>query len=40
METPIDLPAGLIIKSDRTGRALYTAEYRHEVLDAFVSKQP
>ena len=37
METPTD-PAtgtGTIIKSDRTGRTRYTAQYKREVLDAF-----
>jgi transposase-like protein len=37
METPIDPPAGPIIKSDRTGRTRYTFEYKQEVLDAFES---
>ncbi len=37
METPIDSPAGPIIKSDRTGRTRYSAEYKREVLDAFES---
>ena len=37
METPPDPPAGPIIKSDRTGRTRYTAEYKREVLDAFES---
>lgn len=37
METPTDPSAGPIIKSDRTGRTRYTAEYKREVLDAFES---
>ena len=37
METPTDPSAGPIIKSDRTGRTRYTAEYKREVLDAFGS---
>jgi hypothetical protein len=35
METPTDSSAGPIIKSDRTGRTRYTAQYKSEVLDAF-----
>jgi transposase len=35
METPTDPSAGPIIKSDRTGRTRYTAEYKREVIDAF-----
>ena len=35
METPTDSAAGPIIKSDRTGRTRYSAEYKREVLDAF-----
>lgn len=37
MDSPIDPPAGPIIKSDRTGRTRHTAEYKREVLDAFES---
>jgi hypothetical protein len=37
METPTDPAAGTIIKSDRTGRTRYTAQYKREVLDAFES---
>ncbi|MFZ4765526.1 MAG: IS66 family insertion sequence element accessory protein TnpA [Roseimicrobium sp.] len=37
METPTDSSAGAIIKSDRTGRIRYTAQYKREVLDAFES---
>ncbi len=37
METPIDTPAGPIIKSGRTGRTRYTAEYKQEVLGTFES---
>ncbi len=37
MDTPIEQPAGPIIKSDRTGRTRYTSEYKQEVLDAFES---
>jgi hypothetical protein len=37
METPTDSSAGTIIKSDRTGRTRYTAQYKREVLDAFES---
>lgn len=35
METSTDSSAGTIIKSDRTGRTRYTAEFKREVLDAF-----
>jgi len=35
METPTDSATGPIIKSDRTGRTRYTAQYKREVLDAF-----
>jgi len=37
METPTDSATGTIIKSDRTGRTRYTAQYKREVLDAFES---
>jgi hypothetical protein len=37
METPTDPTTGTIIKSDRTGRTRYTAQYKREVLDAFES---
>ena len=38
METPTDSSAGtIIIKSDRTDRTRYTAQYKREVLDAFES---
>ena len=37
METPTDSSAGTIIKSDRTDRTRYTAQYKREVLDAFES---
>ena len=37
METPTDPSTGPIIKSDRTGRTRYTADYKREVLDAFES---
>ena len=37
METLTDSSAGAIIKSDRTGRTRYTAQYKREVLDAFES---
>jgi transposase-like protein len=37
METPTDSPVGAIVKSDRTGRTRYTAQYKREVLDAFES---
>jgi hypothetical protein len=37
METPTDPATGTIIKSDRTGRTRYTAQYKREVLDAFES---
>jgi hypothetical protein len=37
METPTDSSTGAIIKSDRTGRTRYTAQYKREVLDAFDS---
>ena len=37
METPTDSSTGTIIKSDRTGRTRYTAQYKREVLDAFES---
>jgi transposase-like protein len=37
METNIDQAAGVIVKSDQTGRTRYTPEYKREVLDAFES---
>ncbi len=37
MEIPTDSSAGTIIKSDRTGRTRYTAQYKRKVLDAFES---
>ena len=37
METNIDQAAGIIVKSDRTGRTRYTPEYKREVLAAFQS---
>ena len=37
METPTDPATGTIIKSDRTGRTRYTAQYKREVLDAYES---
>ena len=37
METSTDSLTGPIIKSDRTGRTRYSAEYKREVLDAFES---
>ena len=37
METQTDSSTGAIIKSDRTGRNRYTAQYKREVLDAFES---
>jgi transposase-like protein len=35
METNIDRAAGVIVKSDHTGRTRYTPEYKLEVLAAF-----
>lgn len=35
METSPGPAEGVIIKSDRTGRTRYTAEYKREVLEAF-----
>ncbi len=35
METNIDPAAGVIVKSDQTGRARYAPEYKREVLAAF-----
>jgi transposase-like protein len=35
METNIDQAAGVIVKSDHTGRTRYTSEYKLEVLAAF-----
>ncbi len=37
MEAPPDPATGTIIKSDRTGRTRYTAQYKREVVDAFES---
>jgi hypothetical protein len=37
MQTPTDSATGTIIKSDRTGRTRYPAQYKREVLDAFES---
>ena len=37
MDLPTDSAAGTIIKSDRSGRTRYTAQYKREVLDAFQS---
>jgi transposase-like protein len=37
METNIDQAAGVIVKSDQTGRTRYTPEYKREVLAAFES---
>jgi hypothetical protein len=37
METYIDQTAGVIVKSDQTGRTRYTPEYKREVLAAFES---
>ena len=37
METNIDQAAGVIVKSDQTGRTRYTPEYKLEVLAAFES---
>jgi hypothetical protein len=37
METKIDQAAGVIVKSDQTGRTRYTSEYKREVLGAFES---
>ena len=37
METNIDPAAGVIVKSDQTGRTRYTPEYKREVLTAFES---
>ena len=37
METNIDQAAGVIVKSDQTGRTRYTAQYKLEVLAAFES---
>jgi transposase-like protein len=35
--TAVNPPAVSIVKSDRTGRARYTRQYKQEVLDAFES---
>jgi transposase-like protein len=37
MNTNIDQAAGVIVKSDQTGRTRYTPEYKREVLAAFES---
>ncbi|MGL4400149.1 MAG: IS66 family insertion sequence element accessory protein TnpA [Luteolibacter sp.] len=37
METNIDQAAGVIVKSDQTGRTRYTPQYKLQVLDAFES---
>ena len=37
METITDQAAGIIVKSDRSGRTRYTAQYKQEVLAAFES---
>ena len=37
METNIDQAAGVIVKSDQTGRTRYTTQYKLEVLAAFES---
>jgi transposase-like protein len=37
METNIDQAAGVIVKSDQTGRTRYTPQYKREVLAAFES---
>ena len=37
MDTTIDPAAGVIVKSDQTGRTRYTSQYKREVLDAFES---
>jgi transposase-like protein len=37
METNIDQAAGIIVKSDQTGRTRYTPQFKREVLDAFES---
>ena len=37
METTIDQTAGVIVKSDQTGRTRYTSQYKREVLDAYES---
>ena len=37
METNIDQAAGVIVKSDQTGRTRYTPQYKLEVLAAFES---
>jgi hypothetical protein len=35
MSSVIEQPTGLIVKSDHTGRARYTAQYKQEVVAAF-----
>jgi len=37
MSTTTDPPVGTIVKSDRSGRTRYTAQYKQQVLDAFES---
>lgn len=37
METSTDSTTGIIVKSDRTGRTRYSADYKREVLEAFES---
>ncbi len=37
MDTSTTQSAGAVIKSDRTGRTRYTAEYKRQVLDAFAT---
>jgi hypothetical protein len=38
MQTNSDLSTGIIIKSDRSGRARYTDEFKQEVLAAYDTK--
>ena len=37
METITDQPAGIIVKSDRSGRTRYTVQYKQEVIAAYES---
>jgi hypothetical protein len=37
MSTPTDPSSGTIVKSDRTGRVRYSAQYKREVLASFAS---
>ncbi len=37
METITDQPAGIIVKSDRSGRTRYTTQYKQEVIAAYES---